>query len=653
MTVSSTTRKAGPFAGNNAATSFPFTFKVFDKTNIQVLRVSPNGVATTLTLDSDYSVTLNADQNATPGGSFTYPVSGPPLPAGYQLVGLGNLPDDQPIDITNQGGFYPNVIEKMVDRATIQIQQLSELAGRAIVLNESETVSPVLPTPAARANTLMGFDALGNVTTLPITASVGAGDLKNESWTAGTDYTAGTSTSVTLSRAYGTKANLGTVMMAGVGQDPNTYSLNGTTLTFLDGNGNPTPIPAYVSRVWCVGGTTLSTQIPPDQSITDAKLAPGSRVYNRSFFSVDLMEYGADRFGVVASDAALAAALMEAANRGGAKITAPRGKFKFTSKKTYTHPAATACLGIEGAGPGLTEFSWSSADAIQVNHVSAFNSTHLRGLTFSTAAVGGGTGVNLNQTAASIPDPGNSALNVFESVVFQGADGQKQAQYFGNAISIFGVSNINFNDVQICGKLAFYATTGSGVLLAGSSALPSVVYNFKGCTFNLVNVGLNYGNWVQGVSLSQCNLTGNAIGVNVPAGITGTDQLYIAGSQFNCITAFNVLSSCQATSMTGCLVIIPQGGAGVNMDYVSLTSIVGNTFAPSSYSNTVGNGILIGQTVLHGAVITGNSFYGIPNTAVFLQANSSANNVQSNSYAACGTSVVNLGTGNIVGGGSA
>ena len=37
MTVPATTRRAGPFIGNGAATSFPFTFKTTDADEVQVL----------------------------------------------------------------------------------------------------------------------------------------------------------------------------------------------------------------------------------------------------------------------------------------------------------------------------------------------------------------------------------------------------------------------------------------------------------------------------------------------------------------------------------------------------------------------------------------------------------------------------------------
>lgn len=280
MTISSTTRKAGPFAGNGVTTGFPFGFKVFARSDVKLVRVDANGGDTTLVLDSDYSVLLNADQTNAPGGTITYPITGLPLPPGYQLVALGDLPIDQETDITNSGGFYPDVIEAMVDRATIQIQQVAEVASRAIVYTEAENTSPVLPPAAVRANNILGFDASGNVSLMPLPAAIGAGDLKNESWTDGVDYVSGTSTSVTLSRAYGNKANLGQVVMQGVGQDPNSYSLNNLTLTFTDGNGSPVVIPAGTPRIWCIGGTTLSVFTPPDGSVTDVKVAPGSALSN-------------------------------------------------------------------------------------------------------------------------------------------------------------------------------------------------------------------------------------------------------------------------------------------------------------------------------------------------------------------------------------
>lgn len=167
MTISSTTRKAGPFDGNGVTTSFPFTFKVFSTGDITVVRTMPSGIEETLVLDSDYSVTLNGDQDANPGGTITYPISGDPLPDGWRLTAVGDLDNLQPTDITNGGGFYPQVIENALDRVTMLIQQLEEELGRTIRIAVSDDTTEGLELPAqdGRAARILGFDADGNFTT--------------------------------------------------------------------------------------------------------------------------------------------------------------------------------------------------------------------------------------------------------------------------------------------------------------------------------------------------------------------------------------------------------------------------------------------------------------------------------------------------------
>src|ERR1700737_2033490 len=82
MTISSETRKAGPFTGNGVATAFPFAFKVFAASDLAVtLNVIATGAQTLLTLITDYTVALNPDQNANPGGTITYNPSGVPMPS--------------------------------------------------------------------------------------------------------------------------------------------------------------------------------------------------------------------------------------------------------------------------------------------------------------------------------------------------------------------------------------------------------------------------------------------------------------------------------------------------------------------------------------------------------------------------------------------
>lgn len=167
MTVSSTTRKAGPFLGNGVTTSFPFTFKVFAASDLALTLYDANGSGTDLVLNSHYTVSLNADQDASPGGTITYPRAGSPMAAGYSLVALDVTGATQGTELTSLGRFVPRVIENALDRVTILAQQLQEKVGRALVVPSTESgPGGMLASAAARAGRFLGFDADGAPTML-------------------------------------------------------------------------------------------------------------------------------------------------------------------------------------------------------------------------------------------------------------------------------------------------------------------------------------------------------------------------------------------------------------------------------------------------------------------------------------------------------
>jgi len=161
LTISSTTRIAGPFVGTGSASVFPFTFKVFAASDLDVIRLnSSTGVETTLVLTTDYTVTLNGNQNTNPGGSVTL-VAGA-LASGFTLTITSDIANLQPTDLTNQGGFYPEVITDSLDRATIQIQQMFEDVGRSLKGPISDgSLNMELPTSAIRASKFLYFDSNG------------------------------------------------------------------------------------------------------------------------------------------------------------------------------------------------------------------------------------------------------------------------------------------------------------------------------------------------------------------------------------------------------------------------------------------------------------------------------------------------------------
>jgi len=169
MTISSTVRIAGPFTGNGVTTVFPFTFKVFANIDLRVAKLNTtSNVEAILVLNTDYTVTLNGDQDSNPGGTITASV----LAVGFSLTITSDVANLQPTDLTNQGGFYPEVITDALDRATIQIQQLADQTDRAIKIPLSDGVLDMTtPVVSARQGKYLAFDSLG----LPI-ASVGTGN---------------------------------------------------------------------------------------------------------------------------------------------------------------------------------------------------------------------------------------------------------------------------------------------------------------------------------------------------------------------------------------------------------------------------------------------------------------------------------------------
>ena len=271
MTISSATRKAGPYLGDATTTSFPFTFKVFKKADVRVTFTNVNGADSALTLDSDYSVLLNDDQNNNPGGTVTYPRVGSSLAnlqIGEKLTLTGGLEYTQPTDLPNLSPYFPEVVEDALDRAEIQIQQVKEITDRAITISVSDSPLTPLPPAAGRGNTVIGFDALGNVVVLPLPASIGAGDMRVDTFSSEVDFTPGVTTQLTLSRAPGSPANL-EVFFDALYQGPDQWSLNGAQITFS------TPIPGGVQKVFARTGTVLSLNIPAAGSVGDDQLAWG------------------------------------------------------------------------------------------------------------------------------------------------------------------------------------------------------------------------------------------------------------------------------------------------------------------------------------------------------------------------------------------
>jgi hypothetical protein len=79
------------------------------------------------------------------------------------MVITSDIANLQPTDLTNQGGFYPEVITDALDRATIQIQQMADELTRSIKIPISDGLSldMELPNVTNRASKYLVFDGSG------------------------------------------------------------------------------------------------------------------------------------------------------------------------------------------------------------------------------------------------------------------------------------------------------------------------------------------------------------------------------------------------------------------------------------------------------------------------------------------------------------
>lgn len=372
-----------------------------------------------------------------------------------------------------------------------------------------------------------------------------------------------------------------------------------------------------------------------------------------------ILDYGGNNTGASSNNTAFASAVA-ASPTGQVCVNFPAGTYAFSSSVSYTFPNNTSSLTLQGAGAENSKFLWAAGGGLVVNYLGPLNSVHIRDVAILTGTTATGTGILLNQTAGSIPNPANSALSDITSVVVRGSDTYAGINYWGVGIQSSGVSNVNFIGDMITGNNAT-VPQGIGIVVAGTASLPPVVFNLTASTLNNLSVGFQYGNYVQGVTVSQSNFTYVTNSIYVPAGETNLDQLTVVGNQFgmppNASSGVNLSSWVPFTMISNNLFFINGTDAGV-IGISGLMTVTGNTFHGDGAGSS--NGFVVTSTnSFNPSVVTGNVFNSLA-SGIFLQTNAKNVNVQSNNYFGNVANVSNSGgvtcpasgTGNCIGGGS-
>lgn len=136
-------RLAGPYIGTGTGEkTFTFGFFTYKADEIYVGTSMSNDDATTiLEQDVDYTVALNDDQEAVPGGSITL-LSETGLREGEALVIGSALDPVKTIEMTNYSRFPPEQIDTEFNRIFIILQQIYEETGRTLKVPATSSETP-------------------------------------------------------------------------------------------------------------------------------------------------------------------------------------------------------------------------------------------------------------------------------------------------------------------------------------------------------------------------------------------------------------------------------------------------------------------------------------------------------------------------------
>jgi hypothetical protein len=305
------------------------------------------------------------------------------------------------------------------------------------------------------------------------------GNMVDQAFVAGTDFTPGTTTQLTLSNAPGTASNLW-VDFDGVPQhEPSDFTLSGSVITFTS------PIPVGIQNVYTKSGLSVAVGSPSAGSVTDQTVAAGAgisssklsflqggsgaikrTVQDRLRETISVKDFGAKGDGTTDDTACIQNAINYAVSVGGV-LKFPAGNYLVTGSGLKLDQSGVTDsdlkhVSIQGAGWGAsqiyytgsgTAFTYTGASPSALN--SYFTMSDIRFL--GTSAINGSIGIQL--TLAS----GVVMRNVASRLFTTGMNGTDVLQS-------------SFYD-------CLFAVNGGGVNLNYSAYSPPNAISFIDCEF--------------------------------------------------------------------------------------------------------------------------------------------------------------------------
>jgi hypothetical protein len=346
--------------------------------------------------------------------------------------------------------------------------------------------------------------------------------------------------------------------------------------------------------------------------------------YGNSYPVIDLAALGAVGDGSTNNNNAFNAAFAQAAVAGG-MMRVPCGTYVITSTPTATVPGG-ANIGLVGSGADCTVLLFEGAiDGPTFTMTNQWSSVMVRDITVATTSVGGQSGIRLVSTNINSAEA-FSSQTTFQNIVLRGNDNYSggNTEYWGAGISEQNVSNVSIVNELFNGPQG--APAGNAIALSGygAASMYSVQIDVVNLSANYCADAINYGDWVQGVQMTNSNVTGCVNGIVVgssPSG--GLSELAVTNSQFNassCAICVNDATFANLQLSNNQLIVSPTA-IGVKVGGTNW-SVTGNQF--NAFGSPSSNfGLIVGSTLGNGGVVSANAFSNFE-VAINVQAASTA-----------------------------
>lgn len=264
MTIPSGSSYKNVHIGNGVASVFDYDFKITNEADLLVTITDTNGVATTQTFPTDYTVS-GVGNDA--GGQITL-VAGA-LTSGYDLVIEDNVALSQEQPFGNQSIFFGINHENAFDKVTRLVRRALEQIGTALRLPSNITgVSTTLPEP--KSLNLMRWNSsangLENVAPADIGTTLATSNWIVDTFTAGIDFTPTVTTQITLTASPGVIQNTW-VFFDAAPQHQDQYTLSANVITFNSA------VPSGVAKI----------EVRQNEALAQSVSAAASTTYSPGF----------------------------------------------------------------------------------------------------------------------------------------------------------------------------------------------------------------------------------------------------------------------------------------------------------------------------------------------------------------------------------